>query len=111
MKSLLRDFKKFYQKQVKISTSSKIQEDDLFEEYVRTSGLAFSVEESDLNKSPNLLSISFYLSLIVNSSLWFTNNKFVQLLEDHNCLGEKGDTLLTVNDVVFKLTINRLWMN
>ena len=110
MKWLLRDFKKFYHKQLKASKYSEIQDDNPFEEYVRTSGVHFDDEQNNSNESSsNWLKISFYLSLVVNSSLWFSNNKFTTLLKDLDCLGKESYVLLTVNDVVFRFTIERLW--
>ena len=104
MKCLFREFKKFYNKELKISTLSKIQDANLFEEYAKINGLLSDVEEANFIEAPlSWLSISFHLSLIVNPSLWFSISTFNKILKNYNYLSEE-DPLLTVNDILFKPT-------
>ena len=109
MKCLFREFKKFYNKELKISTLPKIQDANLFEEYAKINGLLSDVEEANFIEAPlSWLSISFHLSLIVNPSLWFSISTFENILKNYNYLS-KEDPLLTVNDVLFKPTLERIW--
>ena len=110
MKWLLRDFKKFYHKQVKLINLGKSDNVNILENYIKSWNLDHQAAEEDSNNTfySNWFKISFYLSLVVHPLMWFSNSKFAKFLEDQNCLTSESPALVVINDIIFKLTTERL---
>ena len=110
MKWVLRDFKKFYHKQVKLVNLGKSDYVNILENYIKSCDLDHQAAEEDSNNTfySSWFKISFYLSLVVHPLMWFSNSKFAKFLEDQNCLTSESSALLVINDIIFKLTTERL---
>ena len=109
IKCLLRDFKKFYHDQLKVYNLSEEQDYCYFEEYVKASGISCINKTNSEDLYSNHFKISLYLLLIINPSLCFTNDKLINIIRHHRRLKKEINSLLIMNDVIFNLTMERLW--